>query len=665
MTNVLVSNPSFGRGDFHLPYLWGRLREYCDFQDSRDFSNVKWLEPIWSGPGIPERAQELSDCYNFNQVDVLLLSNYIWNWELNLKIAEIGKKINPNLLVVAGGPQTLYKHYQDLKLYYACDYVYGFEGEAVIADLLYNHMNDLPMDNIPGLVNPRNPQVTIQRPPRVNLQKLTSPYIAYGEEYKQFAAKIRATGVPFMSIMWETNRGCPYKCTFCDWGSLTQSKIKTYAQQTVIDELEFICKEIKPDYLFNPDANFGILPQDVEYAKKVVEMKEKYGTPYHGVSICVAKNNPDRVNEVLNIFHEAEMLPYVPISYQHTDQDVLTAIKRDNIDVNKLSLYMHESFNKGVNMQGTVILGNPGDTYDKWYNALCEMSERRFPDVRVHPFLLLPNAPAADPEYMEEWGIKQKSAWLIKNEIGQINPKDTGTWIPIIYETKTYTKEDYIKMHIISNYFLGLEGMNGIRMITLFLRNYYNISYHDLYKTIPKMPMMQEMWKELDQMFRDWIDYGGMKAITYLDTIYSPETYIKVKCVVEIDRYLKEVEEIILQDYPLVNQEVLKDVIEYQRISIFDWRRDKTAYLKYDIPSIMDKLIPLGPLEDPGNLPLEEKNLKLSLDEDDEDPTKPGRHFMGGFEVPNTLEEYLTSTVHRGWTWRLKNNMSYIKVQEI
>ena len=37
----------------------------------------------------------------------------------------------------------------------------------------------------------------------------------------------------------ETNRGCPYQCTFCDWGSLTYNKIKKFDIDRVFAEIEW------------------------------------------------------------------------------------------------------------------------------------------------------------------------------------------------------------------------------------------------------------------------------------------------------------------------------------------------------------------------------------------------------------------------------------------
>ena len=28
--------------------------------------------------------------------------------------------------------------------------------------------------------------------------------------------------------LWETNRGCPFRCTFCDWGSATAAKVTKF-----------------------------------------------------------------------------------------------------------------------------------------------------------------------------------------------------------------------------------------------------------------------------------------------------------------------------------------------------------------------------------------------------------------------------------------------------
>ena len=42
-------------------------------------------------------------------------------------------------------------------------------------------------------------------------------------------------------VLWngtlETNRGCPFACTFCDWGGLTYSKLKKFPEEKVLQEL--------------------------------------------------------------------------------------------------------------------------------------------------------------------------------------------------------------------------------------------------------------------------------------------------------------------------------------------------------------------------------------------------------------------------------------------
>jgi len=36
----------------------------------------------------------------------------------------------------------------------------------------------------------------------------------------------------------ETNRGCPHKCTFCDWGTLTYTKVRHFDLKRVEDDID-------------------------------------------------------------------------------------------------------------------------------------------------------------------------------------------------------------------------------------------------------------------------------------------------------------------------------------------------------------------------------------------------------------------------------------------
>ena len=62
------------------------------------------------------------------------------------------------------------------------------------------------------------------------------------------------------NVTLETNRGCPYACTFCDWGSLTYNKVKKFCLNRVYDELEWVGKN-GCDFISLADANFGMFPE--------------------------------------------------------------------------------------------------------------------------------------------------------------------------------------------------------------------------------------------------------------------------------------------------------------------------------------------------------------------------------------------------------------------
>ncbi len=62
----------------------------------------------------------------------------------------------------------------------------------------------------------------------------------------------------------ETNRGCPFSCTYCNWGSATVSKVNRFGLDRVFEELEYIARRVRDnDNLTVADANFGILKRDL------------------------------------------------------------------------------------------------------------------------------------------------------------------------------------------------------------------------------------------------------------------------------------------------------------------------------------------------------------------------------------------------------------------
>jgi radical SAM superfamily enzyme YgiQ (UPF0313 family) len=104
--------------------------------------------------------------------------------------------------------------------------------------------------------------------------------------------------------MWQgtlgnVNRGCPFACTFCDWGSLTYNKVKKFELERVFDELEWMAQR-NFDFISFTDANFGMFAErDSLIADKIIEMSRKIRFSPRTFSVAWAKNQKKEVMWIL------------------------------------------------------------------------------------------------------------------------------------------------------------------------------------------------------------------------------------------------------------------------------------------------------------------------------------------------------------------------------
>lgn len=598
---VLHSNPAAEEEQIWLPYTWGRFREYCDNHSSYNLEGLEWLDPIYFGYFSVDKLIEGID---FSSVDVLLCSFYIWNEKRQIEIAKRAKQQNPNILILGGGPQAQYKPHQNTKLYETLDFITPYEGEQVVAEVLYKKLNDIPITETDLLVDPRNPRDSV-KPKRLQLRDFESPFLLYKNDFHRFAKDIRSK-YNMVATMWETNRGCPYKCAFCDWGSATADKIRRFSEDNIIKEIEMI-SELQVDYVFNADANFGIFKEDLKYVEKAVEMKQKNGYP-KDLQFCAAKNKKEISNKAHKLLYDNQMCMGAQISFQHTDGEVLEAIDRSNIKQEKLQEELEEAFRNKIPLVGVVILGNPGDTLQKWKENISHMLDIGFQhDLRIHDFMLLPNAPAADPEYIKRYQIKTAERHNFNAGFQALYSSD------FVVSTNTYNEYDYAQMQAFSYFIVAFHILNISKFVSLFAKHYYDIDYWKFYDELSKMPNTSKIYEEIQENMEKYT-FGKVKskAMLYRGVLVVPETYMKAKAIENLGGIMEDLVNLMKKLTPLEDDKI-KDMVNTQEMTIVSWEKPEPKNLKYNFGEIFDVLHNATPMVKPNYRGIEENSRLVKI----------------------------------------------------
>jgi hypothetical protein len=459
--------PNFRQGGetyagYWLPYSVATVYAYSVFEagDEPEFGlfDLVLNQLVFRRDPIPEIAEKiLGD-------DFVLFSNYGWNWEYNKALAQAVKAISPSTHILFGGVNVSdWRTEEQFSAMPFVDTIIVNEGEQSFNRFLHDWQKGVPERIYWGK--------------RLRTLDTPSPYL-----HGMFDRIIEENPSVSWSAVIETNRGCPFQCTFCDWGGLTQARVCKVPEQRVKEEIEWLGKN-KMGYVMLSDANFGIhAERDNQTADWIIDVQRRTGYP-ETVNAQWFKNSKESVVQLAKKFIESGLNRGVTMSVQSMNSDVLKAIKRKNMEVSHLKTMMELLKQEGVHNYTELILPLPLETPESWRSGLIEIIELgQHTCIESHIHHVFENAESNFPEHRETYGLQTRTltGFMMSNQaLG--GPGDVPEKNELVIATDTMSYKEFLDSWMYSWMIIGFHMGGFTQLIARYLNRASLMSYRDFY----------------------------------------------------------------------------------------------------------------------------------------------------------------------------------------
>ena len=397
--------------------------------------------------------------------DMLLCSCYAWNLEVTLYTAKEIKKQNPKCLVILGGPQVPNRSEGFFQKYPFVDILVHGEGELVLSNIFKTYLSGKNFAEVKGIEtkNFRNP---LQE--RINEDILPSPYLT-----NVIWELVDRSESEKWAVNWETNRGCPYGCTFCDWGAAVFNKTKRFSEEKLYKEIDWFA-ENKLSFIECCDANFGIFnDRDLNIAKKLKQSALEKGYPQYFHSSW-AKVASHKIIPIAKELKEGGLLRSVTLALQSLDENTLKIVKRANIKFDKFSELTKAFQENGIPTYSEIIRGLPGETLQSFKDGLEVISsDANISTMYIYSCAIYVNAPMNEPAYKEFYKIQTALSPMYMSHVTP-STNDQIEYEEIIISTSSFTFEELKEMHRYSWMILTFQ----IFGILEYVSKYYNLRHN-------------------------------------------------------------------------------------------------------------------------------------------------------------------------------------------
>ncbi len=506
--NVYLFQPgvSHGKGSFlgyYLPYSIGCVWSYA------------WARPhirdAFRLAGLVFRREPPADVLaRMREPAVACFSAYLWNWRWSLHVARAVKSRFPGCLVVFGGPQVPERKDHRLFLEHPfIDVAVHSEGEATFLEILERVARGEPLEGIAGTSIPGDGRATVAYPwrPRLDVEgeEMPSPYLD-----GTFDALVDGNPAVHWHAVMETNRGCPFQCTFCDWGSLTYTKIKKFPLEKVFAEIEWLGRR-RIDFVYVADANFGVFPErDGLIVDRFVATKRATDRPT-AVAATWHKNSSERTLELARRLEEARLSRGITLSVQSMNPATLKATHRENMRFSQLGTLFRLAERAGLPAVTEMILGLPEETYDSWADGICQVLELgNHSALTFYPAELLENAEMSAPESRRRYGIRSAELYNWAWEPDNLDVDGVEEVSEIVTGTDALPEEAYLDALMFAWLVLNLHVEGWTQLLARFLRAHSGLPYRRFYDALRDWVAGHPetfLGGEYARMRRSWAEY--------------------------------------------------------------------------------------------------------------------------------------------------------------
>ena len=412
------------------------------------------------------------DAIDFRRPDLVGLTNYTWNHALGVCAGEYVRHKYPDLPVVMGGP-NIRTDEQGIESFlrqnpYVDQYcMYAGETSFVqMVELLCSRpqhertsreLRDIKVDGAYALCEDRLVGNSNYHMPQ-DLDEIPSPFVGgWMDEFLEQG---------FIPI-FETNRGCPFSCTFCVWGISALNKVRRFSMPRVASELSYVAgSAFKTPILCFGDANFGILPRDVEIAQFIRDLYDEHKS-FSSVQFYWSKTLKPHMVEMGRILGH---LTQTYIAFQSLDPVVLGNIKRKNISTDEL-LGLIQSLKAFTNSTQTdLLLGLPGETYRSHLESLDTALSYGIDLIHGGEIRMLPGAEMDTPESRKQFGIKTKYR-LFEGGQGVYRGRFVYEMEEVVRETDSMTEEEMLELRVLRAIFYGCVTLGELLPVVAYLKS--------------------------------------------------------------------------------------------------------------------------------------------------------------------------------------------------
>lgn len=516
----------------YIPYATGCIAAYA-FDDESIRNEYRLGGFIYTRMSITEAITQLKSPY------IVAFSSSTWNTEYNFKLAEQVKKTYPESIVIFGG-HNVTAGTQMLGKYPFIDILIHGEGEIIFKNILMALKDKKPLSGVCG-ISYRQDGVLYNTPKDdCNFIDFPSPYLSGVFD------GILNDGYDF-SVIFETNRGCPNRCAFCDWGKL-RSKVRLFSWEKICAELKWF-SDRHIEYIYCADANFGLFDRDIRIIEEVLKLRDATGYPQK-FKVNFSKNRQEAVKAVSSLMSKSNLGKSQTLSFQSLNPQVLENIGRSNLNIEYFNQLVSHYNAEGIRTYSELILGLPGETRESFKDGINTLlAGGQHKTMNVYPCELLPNSLLGSGEFIEKFKIQCTKIPFLQYHCKENDDKSGITEFAItITSTNTMSFEDVVDSYFFSVTVQAMHMLGLTRYVAIYLYNEKNISYKTFYSSLIDYAKkssgfinetFMKTFNRIKKIYSGRLPFAECD-IRFGDITYEPDEILFMRCLYKHEDFIED-----------------------------------------------------------------------------------------------------------------------------